>query len=130
MIASGSSKGAALPPGWCDPPDQGLDRPGRARHDRLSDKAALVGERKTLDTSYTREWSGHATVVVPVPDDHEHRFEIAEAGQLLEVFRPFRDGAGQAALLEVYMPVAIAEARSDGMALASPHPDRQGYDRI
>ncbi|MDD7966198.1 sensor histidine kinase [Actinomycetospora lemnae] len=46
-----------------------------------------------------------ASLVQPVPDDPEHRFESSRTHALLEVFTSFRDATGTEASLELYVTV-------------------------
>jgi two-component system NarL family sensor kinase len=86
----------------------------------LSDRSAPAGGRRSLDPELAARWSDGGSAVVRVPDDHEPRAEIAEAGRLMEVFTPFRDSAGRASWLELYVPVPVAEATWGGVAVLAP----------
>lgn len=86
----------------------------------FSNEPQVEGERKPLNPGLTSRLAADEVRVVPVPDDAEHRFEIAEAGRLLEVFTGFTDAGGNESFLEVYVPTAVAEATRDAVAVVVP----------
>lgn len=57
--------------------------------------------REALDTDQP--------VVVPVPDDEAHATETATGLDLVEVYLPFEDAAGQAAVAELYLVTRTSE---------------------
>ena len=86
----------------------------------FSDEPRVIGERKPPDPELVGPLLAGETVVVPVPDDAEHRFEIAEGGGLLEVFTGFTDAAGAFTLLEIYVPVGVVQATYSSLLAVLP----------
>ena len=86
----------------------------------FSDEPRLVGERKPPNPALVASLAAGDAVVVPVPDDDEHRFEIAEAGDLLEVFTGFTDAGGTFTMLELYVPVGVVEATHESLMAVLP----------
>ncbi|MBW0115043.1 sensor histidine kinase [Pseudonocardia abyssalis] len=86
----------------------------------FSDESRIESARRHADPGLGRRLGAGETAVFPVPDDPEHRFEIAQAGELLEVFIGFRDAGGHPARLEIYVPVDIAGTTRAAVAVMLP----------
>lgn len=86
----------------------------------FSDEQRIEGERRVLSPQLLGRTSAGDVVVLSVPDDAEHRYEIAQAGQLLEVFTGFTDSAGRAHLMELYLPVATTDTARNTAAYVLP----------
>jgi two-component system, NarL family, sensor kinase len=71
----------------------------------LSDEPRVVGDRRRFDAGLARRLDAGEVVVLPVPDDPEHRFERTAGGSMLEAFVGFRDAAGHPMRLEVYVGI-------------------------
>ncbi|MCF7551226.1 sensor histidine kinase [Pseudonocardia sp. WMMC193] len=74
----------------------------------FSDEARVETESRPFDPELARRLDAGEAVVLEVPDDAEHRFEIDRAGALREVFLGFTDAAGNPARFEVYVPVDVS----------------------
>lgn len=75
-----------------------------------SDEPDVEGAERSFDAELAARLDSGEAVVLPVPDDFEHRFEHSQDEELREVYLGFVDGAGNEMRLEVYVP-----ARSDAM---------------
>ncbi|OZM79936.1 sensor histidine kinase [Pseudonocardia sp. MH-G8] len=73
----------------------------------FSDESRVESAVRPFDPHLARRLDAGEAVVESVPNDNEHRFEIARAGDLREVFIGFRDAAGTPARLEVYVSVDV-----------------------
>lgn len=70
-----------------------------------SDERRLVGDVRPFSPDLAARLEAEDVVVMPVPDDPEHRFETAEGSDLREAFIAFDDRAGTPMRLEVYVHV-------------------------
>jgi two-component system, NarL family, sensor kinase len=86
----------------------------------FSDEERVQGERRPLDPTIIDRTSAGGVFVMAVPDDAEHRYEIEQAGHLLEVFTGFTDAAGHDHLMELYLPVATADTARNTAAYVVP----------
>ncbi|NWJ71947.1 hypothetical protein HX744_15740 [Pseudonocardia sp. ICBG1122] len=84
----------------------------------FSDEARIEGLTRRFDPVLAARLDGGAAVVLPVPDDGEHRYEHGDG--LREVFLGFTDGAGRPARLEVYVPVDVDGATAHAVGLLLP----------
>ncbi|MCW4465438.1 ATP-binding protein [Glutamicibacter sp. MNS18] len=86
----------------------------------FSDEARLEGESRTFSRELAERLDAGEAVVLPVPDDIEHRFEYGTPEELRETFIGFTDRAGNAMRLEVYTPVYAREMTERSLALQLP----------
>lgn len=70
-----------------------------------SDERRLVGDVRPFSADLAARLDAEDVVVMPVPDDAEHRFETARGRDLREAFIAFHDRAGTPMRLEVYVHV-------------------------
>ncbi|RTL62629.1 MAG: hypothetical protein EKK42_31240 [Pseudonocardiaceae bacterium] len=83
----------------------------------FSDEARIEGVTATYDAAWQRRFTDGDLRAMTVPRDAEHRFENGLDGMRMEVFLPFRDAGGQAASLEVYVPVDVGRTTRDAAAM-------------
>ncbi|MFC4950577.1 sensor histidine kinase [Pseudonocardia sp. GCM10023141] len=86
----------------------------------FSDEPRNEGDVRTFGAALVTRLDAGEAVAKTVPRDDEHRFEIAEGHQLVEVYIGFTDAAGVPMRLEVYIPVDVASATEHGMAVLLP----------
>jgi signal transduction histidine kinase len=73
-----------------------------------SDEPRLIGEVRPFDPGLARRLDSGEAVVLPVPDDNEHRFEANHPADLREVFLGFTDRAGTPMRFELYVKVDVS----------------------
>jgi signal transduction histidine kinase len=86
---------------------------------RYSDEPRNVGNRRPLDADLAARLKSGEVVVMEVPDDAEHRLEHGPQGRL-EAFIGFRDAAGRAMELELYVPSTAPQTLSGLLAAMIP----------
>jgi signal transduction histidine kinase len=86
----------------------------------FSDEPRVEGERQPIAADLAAALDTGRVFIQPVPDDAEHRYEIEQAGRLLEAFVGFTDAGGHRSMLELYVPVAVAEEAQVGAAVVLP----------
>ncbi|MCO1654578.1 sensor histidine kinase [Pseudonocardia humida] len=86
----------------------------------FSDEERIESALRPFDAELARRLDAGEAVVLPVPDDAEHRFESARADDLREVFIGFRDAAGEPARFEIYVPVDVEGTVGHAMGVLLP----------
>jgi signal transduction histidine kinase len=86
----------------------------------VSDEARIEGATARFDPALLQRLDRGEVVVMTLPGDDEHRYEFAARDRLLEVFLGFTDSAGNRMLLEVYVPVDVAESARRTRAVVLP----------
>lgn len=86
----------------------------------FSDESAIEGEVRSFSAELADRLDAGEAVVLPVPDDAEHRFEHGSAEELRETFIGFTDSAGNAMRLEAYTPVHAKAMTERSLALQLP----------
>lgn len=86
----------------------------------FSDEARYEGEVRTFRPALAARLDAGEAVAEAVPDDDEHRFEIADSRRLVEVYIGFTDAVKSPMRLEVYIPVDVASISSHAMAVLLP----------
>ncbi|WP_232664510.1 sensor histidine kinase [Pseudonocardia sp. TRM90224] len=71
----------------------------------FSDEPRLEGEVRPVDPALAARLAAGEVVSLRLPDDDEHRFELAASEPLIEVYIAFHDSAGNPLWLEIYVPV-------------------------
>lgn len=85
-----------------------------------SDDPRTEGAVRAFSPELAARLDAGETVIVPVPDDAEHRFETALGMDLVETFTGFTDSVGNAMRLEVYVPVQQRDLVASALALQAP----------
>lgn len=86
----------------------------------FSDEPRNEGDVRAFDAALAARLDAGEAVTEPVPRDDEHRFEVADGRQLVEVYIGFTDAAGAPMRLEVYVPVDVASISHHAMAVLLP----------
>ncbi len=86
----------------------------------FSDERRIEGASRVFDEVLARRLDAGELVSLSLPDDDEHRYEIAAERPLIEVFKGFRDAAGHEMRLEIYVPVDVAATTRNTMAVLLP----------
>lgn len=85
-----------------------------------SDDPRTEGTVRAFSPELAARLDAGETVILPVPDDAEHRFETALGMELVETFTGCTDRAGNAMRLEVYVPVQQRDLVASALALQVP----------
>lgn len=85
-----------------------------------SDLDEIVGEVRPFSAELATRLDAGETVVLPVPNDVEHRFEAGLPVELREAFIGFTDTAGRDMRLEVYVPVYTRQMIAGALSLQAP----------
>ncbi|GAA2540367.1 sensor histidine kinase [Pseudonocardia hydrocarbonoxydans] len=86
----------------------------------FSDEPRIEGESGVLDPDLARRVDAGEMVSLRLPDDDEHRYEIAAGMPLIEVFTGFTDAAGNQMRLEIYVPFDVAATTRGTAAVLLP----------
>ncbi|WP_214401069.1 sensor histidine kinase [Pseudonocardia lacus] len=86
----------------------------------FSDEQRIESQLRPFDPQLGARLDAGETVVLPVPDDAEHRFESDRADDLREVYIGFRDAAGAPARFEIYVPVDVTSTVRHAMGVLLP----------
>jgi two-component system, NarL family, sensor kinase len=86
----------------------------------FSDEPRNEQHTETLRPALDAALRSGQVLVEPVPQDAGHRFENSLSGKRMEVFFGFRDGGGNPAALELYVPVDVAGTTEHGVMVLLP----------
>ena len=86
----------------------------------FSDDPRTEGTVRAFSSDLARRLDAGETVVLPVPDDAEHRYESALGMDLREAFIGFVDQGGNQVRLEVYVPVQTRELTANALIVQAP----------
>lgn len=86
----------------------------------FSDDRRNEGTVRAFSPELARRLDAGEIVVLPVPNDPEHRFESALGMDLREAFIGFTDRAGNQLRLEVYVPVQSRELTAGALTMQAP----------
>lgn len=93
---------------------------GRQARIVFSDEPRIEGDVRMFSARLAARLDAGEAVATTVPDDEEHRFEIVEGHELVEVYLGFTDAAHNPMRLEIYVPVDVESTSRHATAVLLP----------